>query len=105
MTSITPIRFTTDVRAAADFYSLLGLDERESETSRTWASLVAAGGGLGIHIADLPTRDEDSRAVSLQATVDGNGPTLDELHARLTAAGHAPGDILDETFGRYFTVA
>lgn len=99
MTRITPIRMVADVAASTAFYALLGLDERTQETSRTWASLTGSGGAVGLHIASAGK----SREVSFQVTVDDG--ELDAVRARLAAHGHAPGAILDETFGRYFEVA
>jgi uncharacterized glyoxalase superfamily protein PhnB len=59
------------------------------------------GGSLGIHIAQEATTHTDPAAVVLQFTTDER---LEIAANRLTAAGYAPSDILDETFGRYFTV-
>ena len=103
MTRITPIRFTRNVGELTAFYALLGLTEKTTETSRTWSSLAGSGGGLGIHIIEQPTTEADPRSVSLQLTTDDTD--LDTLHERLSANGHEPGPIMDETFGRFFTVA
>jgi len=98
---LTPIRFVRNIEAANRFYSTLGLDENPSATSGTWADLRGDGGSLGLHIARDATTHADPAAVVLQFTTDGN---LEITANRLTVAGYAPSDILDETFGRYFTV-
>ena len=56
---------------------------------------------LGIHIAQEATTHRDPAAVALQFTTDER---LEIAASRLTVAGYAPSAILDETFGRYFTV-
>lgn len=98
---LTPIRFVRNVEAATRFYSTLGLEENPAATSGTWADLRGDGGGLGLHIARQATTHKDSAAVALQFTTDGS---LELTANRLRAAGYAPSEILDETFGRYFTV-
>jgi catechol 2,3-dioxygenase-like lactoylglutathione lyase family enzyme len=99
---ITPIRYVRDIQKSNRFYGLLGLTERAAATSGTWAELHADGGGLGLHIAESPGSHQDAGAVSLQFTSDEN---LEPLAGRLAAAGFEPSAIMDETFGRYFTVA
>lgn len=98
---LTPIRFVRSVAAAVHFYSALGLEENPAATSGTWADLRGDGGGLGIHIARQGTTHQEAAAVALQFTTDEN---LELAANRLRAAGYAPSEILDETFGRYFTV-
>ena len=98
---LTPIRFVRNVEAATHFYAALGLEENPAATSGTWADLRGDGGGLGIHIAQQATTHMDPGAVALQFTTDGS---LEVAANRLRAAGYAPSEVLDETFGRYFTV-
>lgn len=99
---ITPIRYVRDIQTSNRFYALLGLAEKDAATSGTWAELRANGGGLGLHIAAAPTSHSDAGAVSLQFTSDEK---LEPLAGRLASAGFEPSVIMDETFGRYFTVA
>ena len=98
---ITPIRFVHDVDASRAFYAALGLAERTEATSGTWAELHADGGRLGLHIAAMPSTHHDAGAVALQFTSDER---LDPLVERLAAAGYETSPIMDETFGRFFTV-
>ncbi|QDW30991.1 VOC family protein [Arthrobacter sp. KBS0702] len=98
---ITPIRFVRDVEASRAFYAVLGLAERTEATSGTWADLGAAGGSLGLHVARHPGTHDDAGAVALQFTSDER---LDAVAERLAAAGYEPSPIVDETFGRFFTV-
>ena len=99
---ITPIRYVRDIEKSNRFYTMLGLTEQAAATSGTWAELHGGGGGLGLHIAATPSTHLDAGAVSLQFTSDEK---LDPLAERLAAAGFEPSAIIDETFGRYFTVA
>ena len=99
---ITPIRYVRDIEKSNRFYAMLGLTEQAAATSGTWAELHGEGGGLGLHIAATPRTHLDAGAVSLQFTCDEK---LEPLAGRLAAAGFGPSAIMDETFGRYFTVA
>jgi len=98
---ITPIRFVRDVETSRAFYAALALAERTEATSGTWADLNAAGGSLGLHIARHPGTHDDAGAVALQFTSDER---LDAVAERLAAAGYETSPIMDETFGRFFTV-
>lgn len=99
---ITPIRYVRDIEKSNRFYAMLGLTEQAAATSGTWAELHGEGGGLGLHIAATPSNHLDAGAVSLQFTSDEK---LEPLADCLAAAGFVPSAIMDETFGRYFTVA
>ena len=98
---VTPIRFVRNVETANRFYSTLGLIENADATSGTWADLRGEGGRLCLHIAQLGSTHADSGAVALQFTTDEK---LEVTIDRLVTAGYFPSTILDETFGRYFTV-
>ncbi|MET1086240.1 MAG: VOC family protein [Arthrobacter sp.] len=98
---VTPIRFVRNVETANRFYSTLGLTENADATSGTWADLRGEGGRLGLHIAQAGTTLADSGAVALQFTTEEK---LEVTVDRLVTAGYFPSTILDETFGRYFTV-
>lgn len=99
---ITPIRYVRDIGRSNRFYALLGLTERAEATSGTWAELHADGASLGLHIASSPGGHLDAGAVSLQFTSD---EALEPVAERLARAGFEPSAIMDETFGRYFTVS
>lgn len=98
---ITPIRFVRNIGLANRFYSALGLLEHAPATSETWAEMRGGGGQLGLHIAEMATTHADAGAVALQFASDEK---LELTAKRLEDAGYAPSDIMDETFGRYFTV-
>ena len=98
---VTPIRFVRNVETANRFYSTLGLTENADAISGTWADLRGEGGRLGLHIAQAGTTHADSGAVALQFTTDEK---LEVTVDRLVTAGYFPSTIMDETFGRYFTV-
>ncbi|WP_248763778.1 VOC family protein [Pseudarthrobacter sp. SSS035] len=98
---VTPIRFVRNIEAANKFYSTLGLNENAAATSGTWADLHGNGGQLGLHIAQAGTTHSDAGAVALHFSTDER---LELTAERLRAAGYAPSDIMDETFGRFITV-
>lgn len=98
---VTPIRFVRDIELANRFYSALGLSENVAATSGTWADLNGTGGQLGLHIAQAGTTRSDAGAVALQFSTEEK---LEVTTTRLRDAGYAPSEIMDETFGRYFTV-
>jgi catechol 2,3-dioxygenase-like lactoylglutathione lyase family enzyme len=98
---VTPIRFVRNIEAANKFYSTLGLHENVAATSGTWADLHGNGGQLGLHIAEAGNAQSNAGAVALHFSTDER---LEATAERLRAAGHAPSDILDETFGRFITV-
>lgn len=98
---VTPIRFVRNIELANKFYSALGLNENAAATSGTWADLRGTGGQLGLHIARVGTTQSDAGAVALQFSTEEK---LELTASRLRDAGYAPSDIMDETFGRYFTV-
>lgn len=98
---ITPIRFVRDIEDSNRFYSTLGLVENVPATSGTWSDLRGDGGQLGLHIARERTTHDDARSVSLQFTTDEK---LEATAERLKTAGYTPSTIMDETFGRFFTV-
>ncbi|MDJ0319925.1 VOC family protein [Pseudarthrobacter sp. PS3-L1] len=98
---VTPIRFVRDIELANRFYSALGLLENAAATSGTWADMRGGGSQLGLHIAETATTHADAGAVALQFTSDEK---LELTTKRLEEAGYTPSEIMDETFGRYFTV-
>ncbi|MHA7302732.1 VOC family protein [Pseudarthrobacter sp. MDT1-22] len=98
---VTPIRFVRNIELANKFDSTLGLNENAAATSGTWADLHGNGGQLRLHIAQAGTTHSDAGAVALHFSTDEK---LELTAERLRAAGYAPSDIMDETFGRFITV-
>lgn len=98
---VTPIRFVRNIELANKFYSALGLNENAAATSGTWADLHGKGGQLGLHIAQAGSNQSDAGGVALHFSTDEK---LELTAERLRAAGYAPSDIMDETFGRFITV-
>lgn len=98
---VTPIRFVRNIELAKEFYVALGLSENAAASSGTWADLRGDGGQLGLHIAEVGTTGSDAGAVALQFSTDEK---LELTTTRLRDAGYTPSDIMDETFGRYFTI-
>jgi catechol 2,3-dioxygenase-like lactoylglutathione lyase family enzyme len=98
---VTPIRFVRNIELAGRFYTALGLNENTAATSGTWADLHSDGGQLGLHIAQAGTTQADAGAVALHFSTDEK---LELTVERLRAAGYAPSDVRDETFGRFITV-
>ncbi|CAM4126056.1 VOC family protein [Helcobacillus massiliensis] len=103
MTHLSPIRFTAAPAAVADFYTLLGLREYTAEASDGWRPMLGGPqpGRLNIHHADEARGDAHLHAVDLHLDTD-EGESLEALHRALQDAGHEPGPIIDETFGRFF---
>lgn len=102
MIRVAPIRFAENVRECAEFYALLGLTEDTTQTSDNWSTLDAPGGAVNIHIAEKHGSHSNAGTVSLQFAVDEG--ELNDLHQKLSQAGHTPAPVVDETFGRFFTV-
>jgi catechol 2,3-dioxygenase-like lactoylglutathione lyase family enzyme len=90
-----PIRYTTDVEALTRFYRALGLDLGPVSRPGGWVELPAAGGTLALH------RAADAGRCELAFETD---EPLEDVAARLRAAGFAPGPVLDEGFGRSLRV-
>ena len=100
-----PIRYVRDMDAARTFYEALGLTldfisrKPRRGPSPVWAELSGSGGGLALHyVPDNPT----TAAVELGFEAD---EPLEGVVERLRAAGHEPAsEIVDESFGRSFTI-
>lgn len=99
-----PIRYVRDMAGARRFYQALGL--RHDFTSRPtrrgtshWSELLGESGGLALH--HMPA-DAEHPPVELSFEA---GEPLEAVVARLRAAGYEPAtEIVDEAFGRSFTV-
>ncbi|TCP57516.1 glyoxalase/bleomycin resistance protein/dioxygenase superfamily protein [Tamaricihabitans halophyticus] len=99
------IRYVRDMATARDFYAALGLDlDFASRPNRSghpaWVELAGTGSGLALH--GLPADDPKQAAVELCFEAD---EPLERVVERLRAAGYAAESaIVDESFGRSFTV-
>lgn len=120
-----PIRYVRDVPGAQRFYEALGLrvgfaGPAPRRGGTRWVELVgAAGATMALHYVEAP---DDSAAAPAGPEEEADvaaargAPTLalafhaheplEEVVARLRAVGYAPTtEIVDETFGRSFTVS
>lgn len=94
---VMPIRYSSDVVAMTRFYQALGLQVGSVSRPGAWIELPADGGMLAIHRAS----GEDVGRCELAFEV--NEP-LDDIAARLRAAGFQPGPLIDEGFGHSLRV-
>lgn len=92
---VMPIRYVKDMAACERFYGILGLAVDARQRNGTWEEMGAAGGVLGLHLAEGSTPD-----VELSFVAD---EPLEQIQARLAEAGFAA-DIVDEGFGRSMRV-
>ena len=101
---VMPIRYVRDVAGASRFYQALGL--RHDFTSRpnrrghsVWTELLADTGGVALHYAP-----EDSPSPAVELSLESDEP-LEDVATRLRSAGYELATaIVDESFGRSFTV-
>ncbi|MEU8631926.1 VOC family protein [Amycolatopsis sp. NPDC048633] len=94
---VLPIRYSADVEAMTRFYEVLGLPVGPVSRPGGWVELPAAGGTLAIHRGAA----EDVGRCELAFET---GERLEDVAARLRAAGYEPGPVLDEGFGRSLRV-
>jgi hypothetical protein len=95
---VVPIRYSLDVAAMTRFYQALGLQVGDGVTSWRWIELPAEGGMLAIHRAP---GEEDVGRCELAFEVSER---LEDVAARLVAAGFEPGPLIDEGFGQSLRV-
>jgi predicted enzyme related to lactoylglutathione lyase len=99
-----PIRYVRDMAAARRFYEALGLTHDYSTRQprkgpAAWTELRGDGGYLALH--HVPD-DAPERGVELSFTTT---EPLENVAGRLRAAGYQLAtDVVDESFGRSFTV-
>jgi predicted enzyme related to lactoylglutathione lyase len=100
-----PIRYVRDMDQARKFYEAIGLTldfmsrKPRRGPSPVWAELSGTGGGLALHY--IPD-DATMSATSLGFESD---EPLEDVVERLRAAGYEPAsEIVDESFGRSFTI-
>lgn len=94
---VMPIRYTSDVAAMTRFYQALGLEAGSRDRPGGWIELPADGGMLAIHRAS--GADVGRCELAFEA-----GERLEDVAARLRAAGFAPGPLIDEGFGHSLRV-
>jgi hypothetical protein len=95
---VTPIRFTNDVAGMRRFLEALGLQAHISSDSGVWLDLRGSGGGVQAHDAqrsEVPGRVSGETGLAFEAD-----EPLEDVLARLLAAGFADAHIIDEQFGR-----
>ena len=100
-----PIRYVRDMDGARKFYETLGLRldfisrKPRRGPSPVWAELSGSGGGLALHY--IP---DNATAAATGLGFEADEP-LEDVVERLRAAGYEPAsEIVDESFGRSFTI-
>lgn len=94
---VVPIRYTTNVAAAVRFYQALGLDLGPANRPGAWVELPAASGMVAVHRTD----GEDVGRCELAFETE---EPLEQVAARVRAAGFEVGPVIDENFGRSLRV-
>lgn len=94
---IMPIRYARDVPASIEFYRALGLEVGCVSRPGGWAELTGRAGSLAVHVTD------GTNAGGCELAFEAD-ELLERVADRLSAAGFAPGDIVDESFGRSLQV-
>lgn len=94
---VMPIRYTDDIEAMVGFYRALGLGLNTVSRGGGWVDLTAAGGMVGLHVASSTERPRTRGQCELSFESDER---LDDVAARLHAAGYHDAHIIDESFGR-----
>jgi catechol 2,3-dioxygenase-like lactoylglutathione lyase family enzyme len=99
------IRYVKDMEAARRFYLALGLthdftSRKPRRGPSVWTELTgAAGSGLALH------HDPDGGIGKTAELCFQSGEPLEDVVNRLRAAGYEPEtEIVDESFGRAFTI-
>lgn len=100
-----PIRYVRDMDGARKFYETLGLRldfisrKPRRGPSPVWAELSGSGGGLALHY--IP---DNATMAPAGLGFEAEEP-LEDVVERLRAAGYEPAsEIVDESFGRSFTI-
>ncbi|MGD0685379.1 MAG: VOC family protein [Streptosporangiaceae bacterium] len=97
---VMPIRYSAGMAASARFYAALGLLQGDSSRSGNWIELSGSGGMLALHAAGTSRQDVPG---CVELSFETEEP-LEDLAARLAAAGFVPEAIVDENFGRSLRV-
>jgi uncharacterized glyoxalase superfamily protein PhnB len=101
-----PIRYVEDMGGARRFYEALGLSfdyaqRPPRDGTSHWVEMRGTDGVLALHHT---TRDGDSPGMELSLSFEADEP-LEKVVDKLRAAGYEPATaIVDEAFGRSFTV-
>jgi catechol 2,3-dioxygenase-like lactoylglutathione lyase family enzyme len=91
-----PIRYSADVAAAVRFYTALGLVRSNASRPGSWVEMVAPSGPSTGMVA---IHGDPAVAGTCELAFEAHEP-LEDVVARMCAAGYAPEPILDENFGR-----
>lgn len=98
---IMPVRYVADVAESERFYMALGLKMDQRSRSGHWAELAGQGGLVALHTASTAAPPRPATQIELSLVTD---VPLEDLEARLDAAGYAHDGIVDENFGRFLSV-
>lgn len=98
---VRPIRFTDDVAAMRRFCEALGLAADVVSDGGGWVTFTAPAGGAALH--DAASSDGGCAPGTTELSFEYDGP-LEELEARLHAAGFADAHVVDESYGRDLVV-
>ena len=100
-----PIRYVRDMDGARTFYEALGLTldfisrKPRRGPSPVWAELSGSGGGFALHYVP-----DNATTAAVELGFEADEP-LEGVVERLRAAGYEPAsEIVDESFGRSFTI-
>jgi hypothetical protein len=97
---IRPLRFTADVPAMRAFLETLGLRSRIESERGGWVDMVAGRGMVALH--DSATSSTGGRAGETSLAFEADD--VDDLRARLDAAGYQDATVFDEAFGRVLSM-
>jgi hypothetical protein len=97
---IRPLRFTADVTAMRQFLETLGLAPRVEGEQGSWVDMLAGDGMVALHDAASSSTGGKHGDTRLSFEADD----IDELKARLVAAGHEDATTWDEAYGRVLSV-
>ena len=98
---VRPIRFSDDVAAMRRFCEALGLTADIASEGGGWVTFTAPAGGAALH--DAASSDGGYAPGTTELSFEYDGP-LEELEARLHAAGFADAHVVDESYGRDLVV-
>ncbi len=96
MIRLAPVYFTGHMDRTVDFLTALGFEIEAKHRNSSWTELAAPDALLNLHglSTDGPERAGGDTALSFESD-----EAPDAIAQRLTAAGFADTEILDETFG------
>lgn len=103
------LRYVHDVDAVERFYEALGLavafrSRRNRVGTTKWVEMAGGPGLLALHATPEPGQNEEPAEPPVALAFEAEEP-LEDVVARLRAAGFDPETaIVDEAFGRSFTV-